>query len=294
MKRPHEPLTARQPSAAHLIAAAVLLWLVWLVRAHHILQLPVFVDESLHIIRGKIVWEFSDWGESLNPKKLLYYYWIGLFGLNAPESAWLARMSTALAALPGAALTYALARRLFDRRAGLLALVLYALVPFMVFFERLALADAFTATICTAAIYTSIDLARRPAAWRGGLVGALLGLAVLAKLIALPFVLIPPLAIFLYDRTPETRYTPGAILRAVFARSYRRPLIAAAALFLVVLAPSLTYVIGKEITGTKDRVVVEEDLYTADNRVEQIAENAERTFRAAITLLAPEFVALAG
>jgi len=262
-----------------LIPAVGLLMLVLAVRAHDVLQMPVFVDESLHIMRGKVVWTFSDLGESLNPKKLLFYYWIGFFGLNAPESVWLARTATALAALPGAALTYALGKRLFNPWAGLLALGLYLLVPFMVFFERLALADSFTATICLALIYTSLDFAKKPTLKQGLVVGAMLGLAALAKLTALPLALVPVISAWLFGKTQPIR-------------AYVRPLIAAGIVFALLLTPPFAYVVIREITGTKDRVVVEEYLYTTDDRGEQILDNTERVFRAAVTLLSPEIVAL--
>lgn len=270
----------------------MLLWLTWYIRARHPLELPVFVDESLHIMRGKVVWSFSDLGESLIPKKLLYYYWLGLFGLNASESLWLARMSTALAALPGAALTYGLARRLFDRRAGLLALALYTLAPFMIFFERMALSDAFTAVFCTALAWASIDFARRPTLRRGAGVGALAGLAGLAKLIALPVIALPLLAIPLFG--PPTPLRPRAMLRAVWSPRYRGPLLLAALICVLLLTPSFSYVTYKELSGTKDRVVLEERLYTTDDRGEQIMSNLGFLSRALAALLGPEMVVVAG
>src|SRR5690606_25047163 len=61
-------------NATHLAFAALLVWVLFALRAHQPLEMPVFVDESLHILRGRVVWQFSDLGESLNPKKLLFYY----------------------------------------------------------------------------------------------------------------------------------------------------------------------------------------------------------------------------
>jgi hypothetical protein len=64
--------------------------------------------------------------------------------------------------------------------------------------------------------------------------------------------------------------------------------------FGIVIAPSVAYVVIKEATGTKDRVVVEESLYVTEDRAGQVTDNIEQVFRSAVTLLAPEFVALAG
>lgn len=85
--------------------------------------------------------------------------------------------------------------------AGLLALALYALAPPLVFFERLALADAFTASIGVALAIAALRLASRPTLGRGLIAGALLGAAALAKLIALPLGALIPLAIAL--RQPD-------------------------------------------------------------------------------------------
>jgi len=277
-------LTRARP-AAPLWAAAALLGLLFALRIHRPLEMPIFVDESLHILRGRVVWSFSDLGESLNPKKLLFYYWIGLFGLNAPQAAWLARAATALWAPLGGALTYALARRLFDPLAGLLALALYALAPLLLFFERLALADAFTASIGVALAIAALRLARRPTAGRGLIAGALWGMAALAKLIALPLGGLIPLALLL--RAPQER-------RALFAARWRRPLMAVAAGFLLVLAPVLAYLLAQALGLAPVRVVVEEGLYRADDRAAQIVDNAGQAARALLTLLSPGLVALSG
>ncbi len=272
-------------SAAHLLAVAGLLALLFALRVHRPLEMPIFVDESLHILRGRVVWQFSDLGESLNPKKLLFYYWIGLFGLNAPEAAWLARAATALWAPLGGALTYALARRLFAPGAGLLALALYALAPPLVFFERLALADAFTASIGVALAIAALRLASRPTLGRGLIAGALLGAAALAKLIALPLGALIPLAIAL--RQPDRG-------RAVLAPRFRRPLIAVGLGCFLVLAPVLAYLLAQAAGWAPVRVVVEEELYSSGDRAAQIAGNIEQAARALITLLSPGWIALAG
>lgn len=272
-------------NATHLAFAALLVWVLFALRAHQPLEMPVFVDESLHILRGRVVWQFSDLGESLNPKKLLFYYWIGLFGLNAPEAAWLARVATALWAMLGGALTYALARRLFDRAAGLLALALYAVAPVMLFFERLALADAFTATIGVALAIAALRLASRPTFGRGLVAGALLGAATLAKLIALPLAGLIPLAIAL--RAPEG-------WRAIIAPRFRRVLIGVALACGLVTAPSLAYVLSQALGDEPARVVLEEGLYAAEDRAAQMGDNAEQAARTLITLFSPGFVALAG
>ncbi len=63
---------------------------------------------------------------------------------------------------------------------------------------------------------------------------------------------------------------------------------------LLVLAPSLGYVTIRQVTGRADRVVVEQELYTTDNRLDQIGENLGRTREAIRWLISPEMVGLIG
>ena len=117
-----------------------LLWLFFFLRLHDIADsLLFFVDETRHIERAQIIWSFSDLHTSTTPGKFLLYYWIGAFGLPDHETAWLARTPVALFAVVGAAGTFALARLLFSRFAGLLSIAILAVFPFMLFYERLSL-----------------------------------------------------------------------------------------------------------------------------------------------------------
>src|SRR5688572_30520003 len=120
------------------------LWVVWAIRAHDILKMPAFVDESLHILRAQVVYEFTDPRASLMPAKLLTYYYLGLFDPQDHNGLWLSRQAIALLAPISAALCFALVKT-FTRSFALSLLViwLYAVAPFFVFFERLALSDPF-------------------------------------------------------------------------------------------------------------------------------------------------------
>lgn len=283
---------ARHATPSWYWLAVPLLWLAFFLRVHDALTMPVFVDESLHILRGQVVWRFSDPGESLIPKKLLYYYWIGLVGLDTARAVWLARTATALLALPGGALAYGLAARLFDRRAGVLALALVAVAPFGVFFERLALADGLATVLGLAVVVTGLRLAARPSMRLGVLTGALLGLTLLAKLTALPLALLPPLAVALFAPGAAGRPWRDAP-RVPFSPPYRWPLALALLACAAVLLPSLAYVVSREASGAP-RVVLEESLYAPADRLAAIAGNLALAGRAAWTLLGPELVLLAG
>src|SRR5690606_22623358 len=120
------------------------------------------------------------------PGKLLLYYYLGLFQPQAHNGMWIGRQAVALLAPLTAALCFAVVKT-FTRsdKAGLCAILLYAVLPFALFFERMALSDPLTAVFTTALIWQSVLLAKCPTLNKAASAGLLLGLASLAKLSAL-------------------------------------------------------------------------------------------------------------
>ena len=224
-------MTRARPFPAGLaLTVAALLLIVFAVRAHAPLAMPAFNDESLHIRRSEIVWSFENPATSFTVGKLLGYYWLGAFGFARLDALIGGRLVFALLILPGAAATYRVGRSLFGRPVGLLALLLYALAPYLIFYERLILADQIAAMFGMLALWLGIRLARRPTVINGLLAGACVSLAVLAKLTAIPFALVPLLAVWMLGvRTAPPPAGVGA--RAWLARRipprYWRPLLAA-------------------------------------------------------------------
>jgi hypothetical protein len=182
--------TARHPRA--LLMHMVLLWLIWASRAHAVMKLPIFVDESLHILRAQMVFQFTDATASFLPGKLLLYYYLGLFAPQDVGGAWLARQAVVLLSPLGAALSVALARRLFGGQGiGFWVLILYLFTPFLIFFERMALADSFVMMWGLALSLAVVRFVQDPTPRRGLWAGAMLGASWLAKLTALPWVIVP-------------------------------------------------------------------------------------------------------
>lgn len=253
-----------------------LLWLLWAVRAHSILALPIFVDESLHMMRAQVVYDFTDAKASILPAKLLLYYYLGLFRLQDVGGAWVARQAVALLAPLGAALTLALTRQLFKRwSAGLLAMAFYGLMPFMLFFERMALADTFVMLFGLAFALLSVRLARQPSPRHAAYAGVAFGVALLAKLTALPWAALPLVAMWCFGRI-----------------SWRNLVIvgAVSGLFLV---PSVLYMAYQEINPPDAKVEsVEQDLFvpSANSRFDQIRANVETYAEASRALFSLPFL----
>jgi len=193
----------RSKTAARLAPVVALLLVAFFVRAHAVLAMPAFNDESLHIRRSEIVWTFENPATSFTAGKLLGYYWLGAFGFHRLDALHGGRLVYALAILIGAAATYRVGRALFGHAVGLLALLFYAVAPYLVFYERMILADQIAAAFGMLAVWAAIRLARNPTRRAGLLSGAFVSLAALAKLTAAPFALVSLVAIWtLGERSP--------------------------------------------------------------------------------------------
>lgn len=237
--RSHPWLTGGQ------LALIVLLLIVqFALRTYHPLEQPAFVDESYHVRRGELVYQFDRNPVEFSNGKLLFYYWLGLFVPTGESALAVGRLSVALFSLITSAGIVAVARLLFGRGAPLPALALYVLAPYTVFFERMALADPFAGGLAALAIWQSIRLARaaKPSAWLGALVGLLVGMTTLAKLTMLPMIALPFIGGFMLgglwpvivfsdrqlhsSKTARLRVTIRAWIAAVWLR-YGRAWIAA-------------------------------------------------------------------
>ena len=232
------------------------LWCVYFIRAHQILALPVFVDESLHILRAQVVFDFSDAVASILPGKLLLYYYLSLFAPDNQSGLWVSRQAVALIAPLCAALCCAIVYQFTHSfRAGLITIWLYATAPLMIFFERMALADPFALSFGLGVIWLSLMTARHPTQARKMPTGLLLGFALLAKLTAMPLMAVPLLALGRKSRHLMLIYGVAAV---------------------VILLPS-TYAVYQQINPPQNKAeVVASTLFIPDerSRPEQITHNA--------------------
>lgn len=239
---------ARPLAAPQLMLIVALLLVAFFVRAHDALAMPAFNDESLHIRRSEIVWRFDD-PVSFTAGKLLGYYWLGAFGFDRLDALHGGRLVYALAILIGAAATYRVGRTLFGHAVGALALLLYALSPYLIFYERMILADQLAAAFGMLAVWAGIRLARRPTRRAGLLSGLFVSLAVLAKLTAAPFALVSLAAIWTLGE--RERAPAGSGWRARLARIVPpcyRPALATAYVFnLISGLPFILFPIFRQV-----------------------------------------------
>jgi len=189
-------------------------------RAHRPGALAGFVDEVSHIERSEIIYTLGRNPADVSHGKLLTYYWLGLFETGRTSALETARLAMALAALLTIAAVAAAGRTLFGARAALIAAAVYAITPFAVFFERMALADPLATALAALAAWHSVLLARAPSRRRALVTALLANGAVFAKLTTAPVLALPVLAAILFGDVPSPDLRRASL--SIYARAVWR------------------------------------------------------------------------
>ena len=153
-------------------------------RTTNLYELPAFVDESIHLD-----WAFQFWFNLPNypiwmdGRALLILLLSPLQPLG-PAPLWLGRAVIGIISVLTCAICVAITSSLFSSRAGLVAGLIYAILPYSVFFERQILADPLMATFGSLTLLLTIRFARKPTLKRGLLITITLSAAILAKAFA--------------------------------------------------------------------------------------------------------------
>lgn len=185
----------RLASKTYLALVVFLLLVQLALRIHQPTQLPFYIDEYRHIHRAQLVYALEHNPIEFMHGKLLFYYWLGVFGPSGHTAVTLGRLSIALTSLSTSTVTAAIARKLFGLPASLIALVFYVFVPHTVFFERLAFADPFASALATLSVWQLLHFVESPNRRRALGLGVLISGAVLAKLTTALLVGLPVFAV---------------------------------------------------------------------------------------------------
>lgn len=230
------PLAPRRASQAAADLALVMGFSLFL-RSFNLLLLPIFTDEATYLLWGMDIWEQKTRASLFIPilddgKQPLFLWLVGAAGGLIPGDPLLGgRIVSVLASVAGTAAVYLAGLWLADRRVGLLAAGLYAVTPFVLFFDRMALMEPLMNAAGIWAFALGVYLAthgRAPgrALLPGALLGIAMGVALWTKMTALFIIAFPLLAVLLLSR-PETRRAAAWGLAAGYA---------VLGLFIVVLA----------------------------------------------------------
>jgi 4-amino-4-deoxy-L-arabinose transferase-like glycosyltransferase len=199
----------KPPRGVALSPVAVLVGIVALavaLRTSYLLSLfPILVDESIYLRWAEIIDHQGQWFVSLLDGKQPFSYWLyALLRKCLPDIDPLlgARSVSVVAGAVATALLFDLGRRLAGTFAGLAAALFYALLPYGVFYDRLAYTDALVNCFGLAIAVASIRCFREglPTRTQAAVVGALLGLGMFTKTTVAPFALVPAAAALLWQR----------------------------------------------------------------------------------------------
>ena len=214
-KRPRQPAGPRNASATIGALRAALIALYLFARLRGLGLLPIFLDETLHVrwallvSQGEKPWDATwKWGRVLT-------IWLG--ALVSPWSEDLLRANRLVSVAIGLVTllaTVEIARRWLGEREALVAGLFYALCPFTLFYDRMALTEAGLSATFALALLGSIRLAESGRLLHAVLTGVVLALAVLVKAIGVLALPIPLATIVVLGRLRE-RWKPLALAYVV-------------------------------------------------------------------------------
>lgn len=174
--------------------------------------LPMFFDEGLHLVRAEQVLAERTLLIDTTGGKYLQVWLVALFLPLAGDPLLVARLVAAGVGLLGGAGCYLLARRLFDRaEVALVAAIFYAIAPYPLLFDRMALVDGVLSVLGIWILLFSLGAVQRGegAWWPALALGLTLGMAAATRLNGVIFLAFPLLAAWLWrDEAPLRRSLP--------------------------------------------------------------------------------------
>lgn len=275
-----------------MLSLIALIFMVhFFLRIHNTDHLPFFVDEHRHIRRAESAFIGHPAEESMG--KFLLYVWLFPFQDTAHREASLhvSRNAVALFSLIGLAALYAITRKMFGHQAAIIAITFYALAPLALFYERMALADGLAGAFATLTAWQSVRLAERPTYRKGIIVGALAGLAIMAKVTMTFVTALPILAVLLLGTHTHSANHHWRQWLQFRARKYMPYLVAAGATCIIVWLPTL---IPAAIEGARGKYYALIDTFLLDQSLvdEQQSGKVYSFWQAANILFSTPFLYL--
>lgn len=167
------------------------------VRLPNLTYQPIFADEAIYIRWAQVMKvEPTLRFLPLQDGKTPLFMWAMMPLLSIfKDPLFAGRFLSVLSGLITLAGVYFLGKKVFGRKVGITASLLYAVTPYTVFFDRMALVDSMLAAFTIWIIYLAISLIRKQSIKFSVILGLLLGGATLVKTPATMNFLILPLSI---------------------------------------------------------------------------------------------------
>lgn len=167
-----------------------------------LLQLPIFTDEAIYIRWAQIAKDDANWRFiSLTDGKQPLFIWAVMIAMRFFSDPLVAgRIVSAGAGLLTMVGLFFLGREVFNNRwVGILSASLYALFPFALVYDRMALYDSLVGTFAVWALYSTFLLVRTLRLDRALMMGFITGAAVLNKTSGFFTIYLLPFTFLLFD-----------------------------------------------------------------------------------------------
>lgn len=212
---------------------SICLLLATYLRTTNLYGLPAFVDESIHLD-----WAYKFWFDLPNypvwmDGRVLLILLLGPLQPLGPAPLWLGRAFIGVISILTCATCTAITSSLFSPRTGLIAGLVYAVLPYSVFFERQILADPLMAVFGSLTLLLTILFARKPTLKRGVLITIVLSAAILAKAFAVIYWPVLVLAMLVLPR--PAKYTRFQLTGYAFILIFVSMIICLSVLALLIL-----------------------------------------------------------
>lgn len=185
-----------------VIVSLVIITLYLLLRLLSLLQLPIFTDEAIYLRWAQIAKNDASWRFiSLTDGKQPLFIWLTIVAMRLIHDPLVAgRVVSVVAGLGTMVGLFLLGREAFKNRwVGILSAGLYALFPFALIYDRMALYDSLVGTFTVWGIYFTILLTRSMQLDRAFMLGFVAGAAVLNKTNGFFTIYLLPLALILVN-----------------------------------------------------------------------------------------------
>lgn len=190
------------------IVSIVLIYL--LTRLLTLSNLPIFTDEAIYVRWAQIAKNDADWWFiSLTDGKQPLFVWLTMINMNFVSDPLIAgRLISVISGLFTMLGLYLLSFELFKKKwIGLLSSLLYALYPFALVYDRMALYDSLVGTLSIFGLYLTVIFVKRLKSENAVLLGIMTGAAVLNKSSGFFILYLLPFSLLLVNFTKK-KVTP--------------------------------------------------------------------------------------
>ena len=201
-----------------LIITLILAFFYLATRLYHLVNFPIFCDEAIYIRWSQVIKSLpSLWWVPLSDGKQPLFMWLASISLRlVPDPLLAGRLVSVLAGLGEMVAIYWLSKIIFDKKTAIWSAVLYLLIPFFLFFNRLALVDSLLSFSISVSFLAGIKLAETNHYKWAFLLGISMGMGWLTKSPGEIFLILVPLSSLLWYLKQQATFSVKILKKSEF------------------------------------------------------------------------------